>query len=65
MNIIVDTQTEMYVNVITYNVCGIALHTLFNRAGTAVVVFNEIFSTKRNISVPVGQNVVGQILNTS
>ena len=52
MNIFVDTQTEIYVNVITYNVCGIALHTLFNRAGTAVVVLDELFGTKRNLSVP-------------
>ena len=58
MNIFVDTQTEIYVNVIiTYNVCGIALRTLY-RAGTAVVVLGELFSAKRNISVPDSCRVV-------
>ena len=38
---------------------------LIERERQAAVVFDEIFNTKRNISVPVGQNVVGQILNTT
>ena len=46
-----DTQPQIYVDV-TYNVDDIALHTLLNRAGAAIVAFGEIFSAKRNISVP-------------
>ena len=48
------TQHLVYVNVI-YNAVNIELDTLLNRAGTAVVVFDRVFNTKRNISVPVGE----------
>ena len=45
------------------------MHTLLNRAGTAVVVLDELFSTERNISVPDSLSVkmlsVSQILNTT
>ena len=51
MNIFVDTQPHIQVNV-AYNACDIALHTVLNRAGTAVVVLDELFGTKRNLSVP-------------
>ena len=53
LNILLTLQHQIYVNV-TYNVVDIALHTLLRRAGTAVAVFDGIFSTKRNIFVPVG-----------
>ena len=56
---------------VTYNVFDIAFNTgtlLNNRVETAVVVFDEIFRKKQNISVPDSFSIkmfVGEILNTA